>query len=267
MRRKSHFDFAWEWPTGAKKGWDSKAIHKLLSKLRQLNRPVYWCRFHGCAYGLKYRDVPVLKGWTVLTSNRHLWLSLQRKCPGHEHHCECRGEAAKASSYYPAQMVEAIVKAISLGWKTRVADQGISLEKDVEHYLLGLTERAHPQLPNEEIYFKDQQTLCESRDEDLDGFPQVNALTRNSFPLEPPTGRKLELIKQQMLRIHRSSGHASFANLQRLLRARKAPAWSIELAGKLQCPSCLESQKTSSTSTSLPVRGSSAVWNCRHRPL
>eukprot|EP00435_Cladocopium_sp_Y103_P048990 s1130_g14.t1 len=47
--------------------------------------------------------------------------------------------------------------------------------------------------------------------------PEVLALTRNTFPAEPPTGRKLELIKQQMMRIHRASGHASFQNLQRLL--------------------------------------------------
>ena len=47
-------DFAWEWPTNASKGWKSKAIIKLLKKLRQLGRPVFWARFHGCAYGLEY---------------------------------------------------------------------------------------------------------------------------------------------------------------------------------------------------------------------
>ena len=30
--------------------------------------------------------------------------------------------------------------------------------------------------------------------------PKVFALSRTTFPKEPPTGRKLELIKQQMLR-------------------------------------------------------------------
>ena len=39
-------DFAWEWPTGAAKGWKAKCISRLLSKMRSLERPVYWCRFH-----------------------------------------------------------------------------------------------------------------------------------------------------------------------------------------------------------------------------
>ena len=73
--------------------------------------------------------------------------------------------------------------------------------------------------------------------------PEVFALSRTTYPKDPPTGRKLELIKQQMLRIHRASGHASFGNLQRLLRARGAPPWSVELAGNLQCPSCIESKR------------------------
>ena len=93
-------DFAWEWPTGAAKGWKARCISRLVQKLRQLQRPVYWCRFHGCAYGLEFNGVPVLKSWTVLTSNRGLWLSLQRKCPGHPHHAECRGPVAQASAYY-----------------------------------------------------------------------------------------------------------------------------------------------------------------------
>lgn len=92
------FDFGWEWPANASSGWRSKGIHRILKKMAQLQRPVFWCRFHGCAYGLRYKNVPVLKGWTVMTSSRKVWLSLQRKCPGHEHHAECRGIAAQASA-------------------------------------------------------------------------------------------------------------------------------------------------------------------------
>ena len=73
--------------------------------------------------------------------------------------------------------------------------------------------------------------------------PSIMALSRNRFSTEPPTGRKLEEIKSQMLRIHRASGHTSMANLQRLLRARKAPQWAIDLAGNLKCPECVESKR------------------------
>lgn len=109
-------DFAWEWPTGARKGWTSKAICRLVRACEKLGKKVYWCRFHGCAYGLEYKGLPIQKSWTVLTTNRHLWLSLQKKCPGHPEHIQCRGVAAQASAYYPRRMVEAVVKAIVNGW-------------------------------------------------------------------------------------------------------------------------------------------------------
>ena len=53
--------------------------------------------------------------------------------------------------------------------------------------------------------------------------PEMFALTRNRFPQEPPTGKRLEMIKAQMLRVHRAAGHPSMSNLQKLLRVRKAP--------------------------------------------
>ena len=76
-----------------------------------------------------------------------------------------------------------------------------------------------------------------------DENPDILALTRNRFTQEPPKGRKLEGVKAQMLRIHRAAGHSSFANLQNLLRARKAPQWAIDLAGQLTCPDCKEAQQ------------------------
>lgn len=85
--------------------------------------------------------------------------------------------------------------------------------------------------------------------------PAIIALSRNRFSAEPPKGRQLEEIKSQMLRIHRASGHASTANLQRLLSSRKAPQWAIiDLAGAseialspsslqvLQLPLCMKRQ-------------------------
>ena len=79
-------DFAWEWPTGAKKGWDSDAINHVLRALRRAGRPAYWRRLDGRDYGLTFNGVPVRKGWTILTSCRSLWLAMQRRCPGHEEH-------------------------------------------------------------------------------------------------------------------------------------------------------------------------------------
>ena len=233
------FDFAWEWPTSAAKGWKSKAIQRLLGKLEKIGRPAFWCRFHGCAYGLCFREVPVLKGWTVLTSNRRLWMSLQKKCPGHLEHAQCRGVAAQASAYYPQKLVQAICKAIVHGWQDKESDQGVSLHRDVEQFLLEIPLEDDGGGNHIELYYNQKRRIEEVHEE----YPEVFALGRTTFPKEPPTGRKLELIKQQMLRIHRSSGHSSFGNLQRLLRARKAPPWSIELAGNLQCPACIESKK------------------------
>ena len=79
-------DFCWEWPTRATKGWKGRCISRLLRKMRALGRPIFWCRFHGCAYGLQYEGHPILKSWTVMTSDRQVWLSLQKRCPGHPDH-------------------------------------------------------------------------------------------------------------------------------------------------------------------------------------
>ena len=68
------------------------------------------------------------------------------------------------------------------------------------------------------------------------------ALTRSRFPIEMPKGKLLENIKSQMLRVHKASGHTSFANLQRLLRARQAPPWAVALAGQMKCPDCAEAK-------------------------
>ena len=229
IEKRPDSDFAWEWPTRATKGWQSKAIKKLEKRMKSLGKKVYWCHFHGCAFGLCFNGLPVQKSWTVMTTNRSLWLALQRKCPGHPEHLHCRGHVAQASSYYPKQMVEASVKAIVSSWTQPEENMMVSLARDVEHYLLDLPyDENHP-----------VSHLQDVRDEE----PVILGLSRTKFPETPPSGKKLEMIKQQMMRIHRSSGHASFSNLQRLLRARRAPQWSIDLAGSLQCPECVESKR------------------------
>lgn len=76
-----------------------------------------------------------------------------------------------------------------------------------------------------------------------DDRPEVFALSRQRYPSEQPTGKRLEQVKQTMLRIHRASGHNSMANLQRLLRGRNAPEWAVALAGSLTCPDCVKAKK------------------------
>ena len=222
-------DFAWEWPTGAAKGWKARCITRLIQKLKALGRPVFWARFHGCAYGLCYAGYPIMKSWTVLTSNREVWMSLQKKCPGHEGgHLECRGMAAQASAYYPQKMVEAVGKAVIASWTRTEDEQNISLAKDIQLCLLEVDEGHDEQSPEHKI-----------REEE----PSIYALQRQRYSKERPTGKKLESIKQTMLRIHRASGHSSMANLQKMLRMRKAPEWAVALAGELQCPACVEAKK------------------------
>ena len=224
-------DFAWEWPTRATKGWKSRAISRLLKFMQKKGRPVFWCRIDGCAYGLEHRSIPVLKGWTILTSSRKLWMSLQKRCPGHPEHAECRGVVAQASSYYPWPMVKAVTKAIQNQWSEMESKNGISLSQDVEYYLLDIKD--------DNTEFEGIQLTGTVREE----VPEIFALTRNRYPVSPPTGKKLDEIRKMMLRVHKASGHASFTSLQRLLRARKAPPWAIEMAGKMECPSCKEAKR------------------------
>ena len=125
-------DIGWEWPSSAHAGWNSKAIKKLVKKMRHYGRRVYWCRFDGCCYGLQWRGLPLRKGWTVLTTSRELWMSLCKRCDGSHQHAECRGHAAQASAYYPPAMCKAVVKAFEHAWSSDVN----SLEKLTERFLL-----------------------------------------------------------------------------------------------------------------------------------
>ncbi|CAL1158766.1 unnamed protein product, partial [Cladocopium goreaui] len=131
-------DIAWEWPASASTGWKSFAISRLLKLFKKHNRVAYWCRFDGCTYGLKYQNLPVRKGWLILTTCKSLWLSLHHRCPGHQQHCECRGPVAQFSAYYPAKMVTAVVKAIVGHWQAPEEERNISIADDVNNYLLDI---------------------------------------------------------------------------------------------------------------------------------
>ena len=220
-------DIAWEWPTSATAGWRSKAIVKVTQLVKRYSRYLYFCRLDGCQYGLTWNGMPVRKRWTVMTTSYHLWMTLNKRCPENHEHAECRGNAAQASAYYPPAMCRDILKAFDFQWKS--ADR--HLVKDVENYLLTVPQESQTATPEH------PEPATTSR------TGSVYALSRRRMLEQAPTGRRLEQIKQQMLRVHRASGHSGFSNLQRLLEASTSPAWAIALAGTLECPECREASK------------------------
>ena len=217
-------DLAWEWPTSATAGWHSKAIAKVVQLVRRYQRSLYFCRLDGCQYGLQWQGAAVRKRWTVLTTSRDLWLTLNKRCTEDHEHVECRGSAAQASSYYPPAMCKDILKAFDHQWKT--ADKG--LIRDAEAFLLGVPAESQMVLEEAPVAVPER---------------RVYALSRGKILEQAPTGRRLEQVKQQMLRVHRASGHSGFSNLKRLLEARGSPPWAIELAGSLECAECREASK------------------------
>eukprot|EP00435_Cladocopium_sp_Y103_P022810 s1452_g5.t1 len=232
-------DVAWEWPSSAHAGWSSKAIKKLLKKMHFYKRGVFWARFDGCCYGLQWRGIPLRKGWTVLTTNRELWMSLCKRCDGSHEHAECRGEAAQASAYYPPAMCKAVVKAFEHAWNSDIH----SLEKLTEKMLLKYEDTEHHPTSSRTLTSSPTMSTSRSMTSGDDG-PMVMALSRKKLALETaPTGKKLEEIKQTMLRVHRAAGHTGMSSLVQLLRAKGAPGWALEVAQNLKCPECIEASK------------------------
>ena len=69
-------------------------------------------------------------------------------------------------------------------------------------------------------------------------------MSRKRLYLEKmPTGKKLEEMKQLMLRVHRASGHAGMSSLVQMLKAKGVPPWALELAQHLKCPECVEASQ------------------------
>ena len=214
-------DIGWEWPTRATSGWRSGAIARLRRLCRKHRRHLYEVRVDGCAYGLEWRGEPLLKQWTILTTSKQMWLELCRRCPGNHSHAECRGPAAQASSYYPVQLCKAVLRAMKHQW----LHDDLNLTYLTEKHILQVDENMleYPENLEEENVF---------------------ALSRTKLNLEiAPTGKKLEAVKQLMMRVHRASGHSGFSNLQALLKARGSPDWAIALAGTLECPECREAAR------------------------
>lgn len=135
---------------------------------------------------------------------------------------------AQSSAYYPIEMVKAVRKAIEASWAEKEENQGCSLSRDVQEYLLGYQGECREDLSAEML-----------RQEE----PEVFALSRTRFPNEPPTGTKLNKIRQMMLRIHKASGHSSTSSLRKMLQMRRAPTWAQELAQNLECPNCAEAKR------------------------
>ena len=215
-------DMAWEWPKGAVAGWRSSAIRRLERLAKKYGRTLYRIKIDGCAYGLEWQGMPIKKGWQILTTSRTLWLMVGKRCPQNHEHCECRGRAAQASSYYPRKLCQDICHAMRQQWNSQ--------DKHLDY----LTEKHLLEIDENEI----------TKYHETDPMESVMALSRTKLNLEEaPKGKRLEAIKQMMMRVHRASGHSGFSNLQRLLEARGSPKWAIELAGTLKCPDCEEASK------------------------
>ena len=233
-----------------------RAIDRLTRMLRRHGRGPYWIRIDGCAYGLQWQGMPLRKAWTILTSSRELWLTLNKRCDRSHEHAECRGIAAQASSYYPQRMCKEILKGVRHAWQQQVS----SLERDVEKYIFHvehdrdltsstalsrrLPEGQHPGSTMAALLDDAHQSELPGLVDDEVQHHQILALSRKRIDAEEaPKGKRLEAVKQLMLRVHRASDHAGMSNLVQLLKARGSPGWALELAANLECPERKEASK------------------------
>ncbi|CAE6957766.1 RE1 [Symbiodinium sp. CCMP2592] len=196
-------DFVWEIPAEARCNKTTFMDH-LRSEMNKMHHRLHDFYIDACAYGAKTQGTPVRKRWRILTTNKSFETLLRRGCPGCKDHIDYN-DAIK---------------------DTMRADHHVNaLAEDVEEILL------------------EQQWFARGTGDPEEENVPVMALSRQKVPPEPPTGRKLEQIRQMMMRVHRASGHASMASLAKLLAQRGAPSWAQELARSLQCPDCVESRR------------------------
>ena len=199
--------FAWEWPMDLKYGWDCEATRLIFDRGRALGLDLYDFVVHGCAY---HRNPEVHgKRWRIITSSPSLATALRgKRCPGHkEHPAVPRGRAP-----LPLQMCSDSLEGIL--WELR--GQGRSLREDVETWASG---------------------------GDFVGEAAYTLGRPTALPSEAPTGKRLQQVKDMMLRVHKASGHTSMENLSRLLLRRGAPEWAVSLAKELSCPDCAEAKR------------------------
>ena len=207
--------FAWEWQEDAVFGWKSPAMESVRKKAAAMDMDIYECIVDSCHYH-HGKGEPSTRRWKILTNCKHLYRQVGRRvCPGHRNHVI--PETTRVP--YPEKMVNQMAEAIR--WD--VQEHHGSLFQALEQY-------ACEEMPCQ------PHSLCENG-------PSVMALQRTKMPLEKPTGKKLEEVKSQMMRLHRASGHSSMEGLARLLKRRGSPAWAVEMAKELQCPDCLEEKK------------------------
>eukprot|EP00435_Cladocopium_sp_Y103_P059291 s737_g21.t1 len=76
-----------------RRGQDLRRCDEVVTSLEEILKndgDVYWVKIDGCQYGLEWKGIPLKKGWTILTSNRDLWLTLNKRCDHTHEHAECR---------------------------------------------------------------------------------------------------------------------------------------------------------------------------------
>ena len=199
--------FAWEWPMDLKYGHDCEATRLIFDRGRALGIDLYDFVVHGCAY----HQAPDVHGkkWRIITSSPSLATSLKgRRCPGHKEHPETPGGPVDLPSRMCADVLEGVL------WELR--GQGRALREDVEAWAAG---------------------------DDFEGETAYAMGGPTAFPTEQPTGRRLQQIKEMMIRVHKASGHTSMESLSRLLLRRGAPEWAASLAKTLSCPDCAEAKR------------------------
>ena len=122
------------------------------------------------------------------------------------------------------------MKAFEHAW----SQDDYSLEQLTEEHLLGIDEEKEPETSSRTLATRSTSRTPTS-------MPSVMALSRKKLSLETaPTGKKLEEVKKLLLRVHRAAGHPGMSSLVKLLQARGAPGWALEIAQGLKCPECVE---------------------------
>ena len=109
-----------EWPRSCRY-WTRKEVQAVLRREEYCLQSI---TFHGCQFGLvsiskRFKEVPILKPWRVVTNCGPLIRALDRRCyhqqrngihDGHNRHAPCAGVDTQATEGYTDEMVIAIHK-------------------------------------------------------------------------------------------------------------------------------------------------------------
>ncbi|CAE7836823.1 GIP [Symbiodinium sp. CCMP2592] len=196
-------EFVWEWPLSATYGRDCAALRNLTAAATETGKKLCDFVIEGCA---DHEDRSAHgKRWRIITTSRQVAASLRRcRCPGHKEHPDDPGPVR-----LPHRLREAALDGVR--WEMQGDDNDI--REDLRCLSTG-EERAY-------------------------------ALSREgtAMPLDKPSGKRLAMVRDLMMRIHRASGHASFSNLAKLLERRGSPKWAVEMAAEMTCPDCAETRR------------------------